>query len=107
MIHSRAELAKIGEADAEFQQFRKFKRRVLARRYADLVDRAPEAITGMRIVMAEISGALASGSTDEDEAEMVLELVGEFFQRVSTFGYEDFLMIDAQLPQYRPLIIDR
>ena len=47
-IHSRAELAQIGEADAEAQERRKFMRRVAARRDADLVDRAPEAIAGMR-----------------------------------------------------------
>ena len=37
MVHARAELAKIGEADAEFQQLRKFMRLVSARRDADLV----------------------------------------------------------------------
>jgi len=54
MIHSRAELANIGEADAEFQQRRKFMRLVSARRDTDLVDRAPEAIAAMRVVMAQV-----------------------------------------------------
>ena len=79
MVHARAELAQIGEADAEFQQLGKFMRRVSARREADLVQRAPEAIAGMRVVMACSGRALARGGADEDEAEAGLELVGEFF----------------------------
>jgi hypothetical protein len=54
MVHSRAELANIAEADAEFQQIGKFMRRVSARRDADLVQRAPETIAGMDVVMAEV-----------------------------------------------------
>jgi len=54
MVHSRADLAHIGEANAEFQQARKFMRFISARRDADLVDRAPKAIAGMRIVMAYV-----------------------------------------------------
>jgi hypothetical protein len=52
MVHSRAEFAKIGEANTDFQQRLKFMRLVSARRYADLVDRAPKAIAGMRVVRA-------------------------------------------------------
>jgi hypothetical protein len=51
MVHARTDLAHIGEADAELQQARKFMRFISARRDADLVDRAPKAIAGMRIVM--------------------------------------------------------
>jgi hypothetical protein len=80
MVHSCAQFAQIGEADAELQQLRKFMRRVPARRDADLVDRAPEAIAGMGVVMAEVSGSLARGRADEDEAQVVCKLVGEFFQ---------------------------
>jgi hypothetical protein len=82
MIHSGAELADIGEADAELQQRRKFMRLVAARRDADLVDRAPEAIAGTGVVMACRGRALAGGGADEHEAEVRLELVGEFFQVV-------------------------
>ena len=82
MVHSRTGLAQIGEADAEAQEIRKFMRRVPARRDADLVDRAPEPIAGMRVVVAEVSRSLARGGADEDEAEMGLKLVGEFFQGV-------------------------
>jgi hypothetical protein len=85
MVHSRAELAKIGKADAEFQQRRKLIRRVSARRDTDLMDSAPETIAGMRVVMAQVGGSLARGGADEDEAEVMQELVGEFFQRGSLF----------------------
>ena len=51
MVHSRTGLAHIGEANAEFQQPWKFMRFISARRDADLVDRAPKAITGMRVVV--------------------------------------------------------
>jgi hypothetical protein len=46
MVHSRAGLAHIREANAELQQARKFMRFISARRDADLVDRAPKAIAG-------------------------------------------------------------
>lgn len=80
MVHSRAELADVGEADAEFQQRGKFMRRVAARRDADLVDGAPEAIAGTSVVVARLGGTLAGGGADEDESQVGLELVGEFFQ---------------------------
>ena len=80
MVHSRAELADIGEADAELQQLGKFMRLVSARRDADLVDGAPEAVAGTGVVVAWLGGALAGGGADEDEAEVGLELVGEFSQ---------------------------
>ena len=80
MVHSHTELANIGEADAEFQQRGKFMRLVSARRDADLVDRPPEAIAETRVVMAGIGGALAGGGADEDQAQVILKLVGEFFQ---------------------------
>jgi hypothetical protein len=66
MVHARAELANIGEADAEAQERGKSVRRIPARRDADLVQRAPEAIAGMRVVVAEIGGALPGGGADED-----------------------------------------
>jgi hypothetical protein len=52
MVHASAELAKIGEADTEFQQRGKFMRFVSAQRDTDLVDRPPKAIAGPRVVMA-------------------------------------------------------
>ena len=51
MVHSSAELAKIGEADAEFQKRGKFMRLVSARRDANFVDGAPEAIAWTRVVV--------------------------------------------------------
>ncbi len=54
MVHSRTGFAHIGEANAELQQAWKFMRLISARRYADLVDRAPKAIAGMRVVMAQV-----------------------------------------------------
>jgi hypothetical protein len=41
---------------------------ISARRDADLVDRAPKTIAGMRIVMTYVGGSLAGGGADEDEA---------------------------------------
>jgi len=77
MIHARAKLAHVGEADAEVEQRRKFMRLIEPRRDADRVDRAPEAVAGMRVIVAEVSGPLGGGGADEDEAEVGLELVGE------------------------------
>ena len=55
-------------------------RLVSARRDADLMDRAPEAIAGMRVIMSEIGRALARGRADEDQSQAILQLVGKFFQ---------------------------
>jgi len=41
---------------------------VSARRDADLMDGAPEAIAGTGVVMACLGGALSGGGADEDEA---------------------------------------
>ena len=68
MVHSRTDFAHIGEANAEFQQAWKFMRLIPARRDADLVDRAPKAIAGMRVVVTYIGGSLAGGGADKDEA---------------------------------------
>ena len=54
MVHSRTDLAHIGEANVEFQQAWKFMRFISARRDANLVERAPKTIAGMRIVMAYV-----------------------------------------------------
>ncbi len=64
-------------------------RRVSARRDADLMDRAPEAIAGMRVVMAEVGRPLARRGANEDEAEVGLELVGQFFQRGQSFRQQE------------------
>jgi hypothetical protein len=77
MVHARAKLAHVGEADAEVEQRREFMRPIEPRRDADRMDRAPEAVSRMRVVMAEVSRPLAGGGADEDEAEVGLELVGE------------------------------
>ena len=84
MVHSRADFAHIGEANAEFQQAWKFMRFIPARGDADLVDRAPEAIAGMRVVMAQIGRPLSGSGADEDQPKMFLKLVRKFFQRVRT-----------------------
>lgn len=41
------------------------------------MDRAPEAVAGMGVVVPEFSRARACGGADEDEAEVGEELVGE------------------------------
>ena len=57
-------------------------RLVSARCYADLVDRAPKAIAGMRVVMACVGGPLSSSGADEDQSQMILKLVRKLFYRV-------------------------
>jgi hypothetical protein len=44
------------------------------------MDRAPEAIAGMSIVVPELGRAGAGCGADEDEAEVGTELVGEAVQ---------------------------
>jgi hypothetical protein len=56
-------------------------RLVSARRDPDLVDGAPEAIAGMRVVMACFSGAAASRGPDEDQPQVIPKLVREFVHR--------------------------
>jgi hypothetical protein len=68
MVHSRTGLAHIGEANAEFQQARKFMRFISARRDADLVERAPEAIAGMGVVMTYVGGSRTCRGADEDQS---------------------------------------
>ncbi len=68
MVHARAGLAHIGEAYAELQQAWKFMRLISARRDPDLVDRAPEAIAGMRVVMTFVGGSPTGSGADEDQA---------------------------------------
>src|SRR5260221_14238402 len=47
------------------------------RREPDRMDRAPEAVAGMRIIVAEIRRPLPGGGADKDESQIVLKLVGE------------------------------
>jgi hypothetical protein len=77
MVHARARLAHVGEADAKVEQRSEFMRLIEPRRDADRMNRAPEAVAGMRIVVAEIGGTLSGSGADKDEAEVRLELVGE------------------------------
>lgn len=41
------------------------------------MDRAPEAVAGMGVVVPEFGRARAGGGADEDEQELGTELVGE------------------------------
>ena len=86
MVHSRTEFTHVGEANAEFQEFAKFMRLVSARRYADIVQRAPKSIAGMRVVMAQVGGPLARGGADEDQSQLFPKLVRKLFHRVCPFG---------------------
>lgn len=51
---------------------------VSARRDPDLVEGAPKAVAGMRVVMACVGGALARGGADEDQPQVIPELIGKF-----------------------------
>lgn len=57
-------------------------RLVSPRRDADLVERAPEAIAGMRIVMTQVGRPMSGSGADEDQSQTILQLVGKFFQLV-------------------------
>lgn len=61
---------------------------VSSRRDANLMDRAPKAIAGMRLVMAQVGRPLAGGGADEDQSQTILQLVGKFFQLVRAFFCE-------------------
>src|SRR5438477_5682806 len=52
-------------------------RLIAARRQADLMERAPEAVLRMRVVVAERRGPPARRRADENEAQIVRELVGQ------------------------------
>lgn len=84
-IHARARFAQIGEANSGFQQRPKLMRLVSARRDADLMDRAPKAIAGMRIVMAQVGRPLSGSGADEHQSQTILQLVGKSFQLVRAF----------------------
>lgn len=60
-------------------------RLVSSRRNANLMDRAPKAVAGMRIIVAQVGRPLSGSSADEDQPQTILQLVGEFFQRVRAF----------------------
>jgi hypothetical protein len=57
----------------------KLARFVKARCQADVMDRSPKAIAGMRVVMAHFGGSRTCRGADEDEAKIVLKLIWKFF----------------------------
>lgn len=86
VIHPRARLAEIGEADAERDQRRELARLIAARRDPGLMERAPEAVAGVGIVVPECGRARRGGGADEDEAEVGTEEVREAVGRVRRQG---------------------
>ena len=50
---------------------------IAPRRDGGLMQRAPEAIAGMSVVVPEAGGARARGGADEDKAQVGAELVGQ------------------------------
>lgn len=98
-IHPGARLGEIGEADPELEQACELARLIAPRRDAGLMDRAPEAVAGMGVVVPDLSRARAGGGADEDEAEVGKELVGEFFE--SGFRQNTFLRIAGALRNLR------
>jgi len=77
VIHPGARLAEIGEADPELDQRCELARLIAPRRDPGLMDRAPEAVAGMGVVVPELGRARRGGGADEDEAEVFTKLVGE------------------------------
>jgi len=77
MIHPGAGFGEIGEADAECEQAGKLVRPIAPWRDAGLMQRAPEAVAGMSVVVPDLGRARRGGGADEDEAEIGTELVGE------------------------------
>ncbi|MGY3456900.1 hypothetical protein ACVWW5_002350 [Bradyrhizobium sp. LM3.4] len=80
VIHPGARFGEIGEADPEVEQCRELTRLITPRRDAGLMDRAPEAVARMGVVVPELGRARACGGADEDEAEVFAKLVGEAVQ---------------------------
>lgn len=76
-IHPGARLGEIGEANPEFDQRGELARLIPPRRDPGLMDRAPEAVAGMGVVVPELGRPRAGGGADEDEAKVGTELVGE------------------------------
>ena len=60
-------LGQIGEADAEFGQLRKFRRRQQARGHSGFEQRTPEQVAGMRVVSAFSGRAPAGGGAAEHQ----------------------------------------
>lgn len=81
MIHPRARLGEIGKPNPELDQRRELARLIAPRRNPGLMDRAPEAVAGMGVVVPEFGRARRGGGADEDEAEVGTELVGKPFER--------------------------
>lgn len=77
VIHPRPRLGEIGEADPKLKQRRELARLIAPRRDASLMDRAPETVAGMGVVVPELGRARRGGSADEDEEEVGAELVGK------------------------------
>lgn len=77
MIHPGARLGEIGEPDPERDQASELTRLIAPQRDPSLVDRAPEAVAGMGVIVAEFGRTRRGGGADEDEAEVGAELVGE------------------------------
>jgi len=77
VIHPRARLGEIGEADAKLDQLRELAWLIAPRRDPGLMDRAPEAVTGIGVVVPELGRARRGGGADEDEPEVGKEKVGE------------------------------
>ena len=83
VIHPSAGLRQIRKTDAEFEQRDKLVRLISSRRDPGLVQRAPEAVAGMRVVVPEFGGTRARGGADEDDAKAGAKLVGEAVQLLS------------------------
>lgn len=107
MIHPGPRLGEIGEADPEFDQRRELAWLIAPRRDAGLMQRAPEAVAGMGVVVPELGRARRGGGADEDEAEVGTELVGEAVERtiVCAHGsHRSHLLVDfgrvAEIDKY-------
>lgn len=77
VIHPGARLGEISEADPELDQACELAWLIPSRRDAGLMNRAPEAVAGMGVIVPDGGRARAGGGADEDEAEIRTELVGE------------------------------
>ena len=75
MVHPRAGFGKIGETDAQFEQRSEFVWLMSPGGDPDLMQRAPEAVAGMRVVVADTGGSRAGRRANEDEAKVGTELI--------------------------------
>ena len=77
VVHPRAGFGKIGETDSQVEQRGELVGLMSPGGDPDLMQRTPEAVAGMGVVVADAGGSGAGRRADEDEAKVGAELIGQ------------------------------